>query len=436
MLSLLYFDYSTIPRRIRKGTIALDDGGEAVIRVKVCRDVLVVECTNERQISPARTNFSASAACYRLQPSGNDEVSAERISVIDTFRFPYIDYSHQILSDHSTKYYAAFSKSSGPFGSVGVWEIETGVQVKRIESAKLVDIGGLMTDLLVVREGVEEKVVMIGNDRRNNNARRWDRFEGQWGYLSNIRIFSINGDNDEEVKGFVGRTKYECPHDSNLLTTTFKVVRPLGALDEDNTDGPEEAALVLWELEDHTDKATAHYHTLSEAAFSRVTNPDEPIRADKRYVLPSAGHMPQGQAAAQRPTPFTVKTKDALSFTMDFTGRNEDFEGTRLMLYHLQIQSFYPSPTDPGVMNLLWESYLKQAKPSNVGKEDDPEKHRPSRENRGIYSSNRNVTYQNYYGMEVVGDERAVVFLELRERGMDLVVAVWDDPFEGAVLKA
>lgn len=301
---------------------------------------------------------------------------------------------------------------------MGVWEIETGRKVKRIAPAMLEDIGGMMTDLIVVREESGHKVVMVGNDKRNNNARRWDRFPSEWGYLSNIRIFPIDGAGDERAKGFVGRAKTDCPHNSNLLTTTFKVPRLPGGLD-DSADEAESAALVLWELEDHTDKATAHYHTLSTAALNARTA-EEPLPADTQYVLPST-HSAFGETG-QRPAPFTVKTKDALSFTMDFTGRNEDFEGTRLMLYHLKIQGFYPSPTDPGVMDLAWESSLKEADTARVQRRD--------KKSRGIYSSNRNVTYQNYYGMEVVGDERAVVFLELKEGGMDLVVVVWDEPFE------
>lgn len=427
VLSLLYFDYATVPPRIRRGTINLTARGETVMRVRVCRDILVVERTDERIRGPGRTSFVASAEFYRLCCTDTHAVAAKQICSIDTFEFAYIDYSHQILSDHSGTYYAAYSKSSGLDAGVGVWEIATGHKVKRIAPAMLEGLGGTMTELLVVREGAAQKVVIVGNDQRNNNARRWDRFPGDWGYLSNIRIFAINGpEPDEEPKGFVGRMKTQCPRNANLLTLSFKVARLPGGLEcDDDTDEAEEAALVLWELEDHTDQATAHYHSLSSAALSSRGDADTPIEADTQYRIQS-----RSAETGLRPAPFAVKTRDALSFTMDFTGRNEDFEDTRLMLYHLRIQAFYPSPTELRVMEMAWETCLKE-----VGQLDGDSGGRYTK-NRDIFSASRNVSYLNHYGMEVVGDERAVVFLELREGGMDLVIVVWDSPFDGASAEA
>lgn len=431
VLSLLYFDYSATPRRrLRRGSISLAARGETTVRVRVCRDILVVERMDERVVGPSRTNFVASAECFRLRRTGEHGVSADRISVIEMFEFSYIDYSHQILSDHSGTYYAAYSKSSGLGAGVGVWEIATGRKVKRIAPAMLEGLGGMMTDLLVVREAGAHKVVMIGNDMRNNNARRWDRFPGEWGYQSNVCIFPVDG--DEEPKAFVGRAKADCPRNSNLLTLSFKVPRLPGGLECTDTGEAEEAALVLWELEDHTDQATAHYHTLSSAALSRVRGADSPIAADVQYRIQS-----QSAETGLRPAPFAVKTRDSMSFTMDFTGRNEDFGDTRLMLYRLRIQAFYPSPTEPGVMELAWGSCLKKSEApdgdSDSDSDSDAESRKRNTKNRGIYSASRNVSYLNYYGMEVVGDERAVVFLELKEGGMDLVIVVWDDPFEDTI---
>lgn len=303
-----------------------------------------------------------------------------------------------------------------------MWEVATGRKIKRIAPAMLEGLGGTMTQLLVVREGADQKVVVVGNDMRNNNARRWDRFPGDWGYLSNIRIFSIDDSEPEEApKGFVGRMKTECPRDANLLTLSFKVARLPGGLECNDTHEAEEAALVLWELEDHTDQATAHYHSLSSAALLSWGDPDRPIEADTQYRIQS-----QSAETGLRPSPFAVKTRDALSFTMDFTGRNEDFEDTRLMLYHLRIQAFYPSPTEPRVMEMAWDTCLKEVVQA------DGDRHERYTKSRDIFSASRNVSYLNDYGMEVVGDERAVVFLELREGGMDLVIVVWDSPFEGA----
>lgn len=429
MLSLLYFDYAASPPRVRRGKVTLGARGETVVRVRVCRDILVVERTDEHVVGHGRTNFVVSAECYRLSFSGDAAVAITRISVIETFEFAYIDYSHQILSDHSGMYYAAYSKSSGQDSGVGVWEIATGKKVKRIAPAMLEGLGGMMTELLVVREGAVQRVVMIGNDKRNNNARRWDRFPSDWGYLSNVRMFTINGDEpDEELGGFVGRRKTECPRDANLLTMSFKVARLPGGLecaDTEEAEEAEEAGLVLWELEDHTDRGTVHYHTLSSAALSAQRDTDTPMEADKEYRVES-----QSVESGLRPAPFVVRTRDAMSFMMDFTGRNEGFEDTRLMVYHLRIQAFYPSPTNPRVMEMAWESCLK-----DMGQPDKD----VSRSNmyakeikRNVFSASRNVSYLNHYGMEVVGDERALAFLELKEGGMDLVIVVWDSPFEGA----
>lgn len=426
ILSLLYFDYAASPPRVRRGQITLVARGETVVRVRVCRDILVVERTDEHAVGRGRTNFIVSAECYRLCSSGDAAVAATRVSVIETFEFAYIDYSHQILSDHSGTYYAAYSKSSGQDSGVGVWEIATGKKVKRIAPAMLEGLGGMMTELLVVREGAVHKVVMIGNDKRNNNARRWDRFPGEWGYLSSVRIFSIDGDEaDEEPSGFVGRAKSECPRNANLLTMSFKVPRLPGGLECADTDEAEEAALVLWELEDHTDRATAHYHSLSSAALSVRREPDTPMEADKQYQIES-----QSAETGLRPAPFAVRTRDAMSFMMDFTGRNEGFEDTRLMVYHLRIQAFYPSPTNPRVMEMAWDSCLKDM--GEPGKDVSRSNRYAKNIKRNVFSASRNVSYLNHYGMEVVGDERAVAFLELKEGGMDLVIVVWDSPFEGA----
>lgn len=418
---MLYFDYTAVPPRVRRGTIGLATRSQAVVRVRVCRDVLVVERTSERIVGPGRTSFVASAECYRLCCTDMDTITAKQMCVIETFEFAYIDYSHQILSDHSGIYYAAYSKSSGLDAGIGVWEVATGRKIKRIAPAMLEGLGGTMTQLLVVREGVAQKIVVVGNDMRNNNARRWDRFPGDWGYLSNIRIFTIDdSEPDEGPKCFVGRMKTDCPRNANLLTLSFKVARLPGGLGCNDTHEAEEAALVLWELEDDTDQATAHYHSLSSAALLGYGDPDRSIEADTQYRIQS-----QSAETGLRPSPFAVKTRDALSFTMDFTGRNEDFEDTRLMLYHLRIQAFYPSPTEPRVMEMAWDTCLKEVVQA------DGDRHERYTKNRDIFSASRNVSYLNDYGMEVVGDERAVVFLELREGGMDLVIVVWDSPFEG-----
>lgn len=373
--------------------------------------------------NPARSNWVAVVNFFRLSLEGEDAIAATQISTINTFEFRYIDYSHQITSDHSGKYYAAYSRAeaSRSGGMLCVWDIETGTMVRRLPAASLAGIV-MITDVVVVaKHGSEgqQHVVVAGNDKRNNNANRWGRYPGEWGYLSSFKAFPIDDDSAEaEWNGFVGRTKAAAPRESNILATTFKVPRfphsisPVDALDTPGYES-EDVGLALWELEDRSGKATSYYHNLSPETYPKPTA-EASLTADLEYRLPEKA------SASGLPAPFTVKGRAGLSFTMDFTGRNEDFEGTRLMLYQLRIQGFYPSDIS-GVMERDWESCLKIGGATG--------------QTRGFYSANRNVSYTNMLpAMKVIEDEMAIAFLKLTQDGMDLVVAIWDEPYEGKVL--
>jgi hypothetical protein len=103
---------------------------------------------------------------------------------------------------------------------------------------------------------------------------------------------------------------------------------------------------------------------------------------------------------------------------MDFTGRNENFEGTRLMLYQLCVRSFYPSAITPGLLDLEWESCIKSSNDNT--------------QTRQLYSANRNVFNFNMFPvMEIDENELGGAFLELRSGGVDLVVVLWDEGFQG-----
>ncbi|KAG0137506.1 hypothetical protein HOY82DRAFT_547651 [Tuber indicum] len=422
-LALVYLDTSGDTRRIRNGRVMISAKGETSVAVKVCRDVLAVERSEERVTNPGRSDWVAVVNFFRLSLEGEDAIVATDISIISTFEFTYIDYSHQIRSDHSGKYYAAYSRAeaSRSGGMLCVWDIETGRMVRRVPAASLTGIV-MITDVVVAaKHGPEgqQHVVVAGNDKRNNNANRWGRFPGEWGYLFSFKTFTIEDDSKEmEWSGFVGRTKAAAPRESNILATTFKVPRfphaisPVDAFDTPGYEA-EDVGLALWELRDRSGQATSYYYKLSPDAHPKSTT-DASLTADLEYRLP------EGASASGLPAPFTVKGRTGLSFAMDFTGRNEDFEGTRLMLYQLRIQGFYPSDI-PGVMERDWESCLK------IGG--------ATRQARELYSPNRNVSYTNMLpAMEVVEDEMAIAFLELTQDGMDLVVAIWDEPYEGEVL--
>ncbi|RPA90554.1 hypothetical protein L873DRAFT_1820867 [Choiromyces venosus 120613-1] len=422
-LALVYLDTSGDTRRIRNGRVTINAKGETSVAVKVCRDVLAVERAEERATNPGRSNWVAVVNFFRLSLEGEDTITATDISTINTFEYSYIDYSHQVASDHSGKYYAAYSRAEATRsgGMLCIWDIETSEMVRRVPSASLAGIV-MITDVVVVaKHGLEgqQHVVVAGNDKRNNNANRWGRFPGEWGYLSNFKVFPIEDDSKEaEWNGFVGRTKAAAPRESNILASTFKVPRfphtisPIDAFDTPGYES-EDVGLALWELEDGTGQAASYYHQLSPGTHPKLTT-DASLTADLEYRLL------EGVSASGLPTPFTVKGRAGLSFTMDFTGRNGDFEGTRLMLYQLRIQGFYPSDM-PGVMERDWESCLKIG--DAAGKP------------RGFYSANRNVSYTNMFpAMKVIEDEMAVAFLELTRDGMSIVVANWDEPYEGRVL--
>ncbi|CUS10539.1 unnamed protein product [Tuber aestivum] len=422
-LTLIYLDASGDTRRIRNGRATIDAAGETSVTVKVCRDVLAVERSEERVTNPGRSNWVAIVNFFRLSLEGEDAIAATHISTINTFEFTYIDYSHQITSDHSGKYYAAYSRAeaSRSGGMLCVWDIETGGMVRRVPAASLAGIV-MITDVVVAaKHGSrgQQHVVVAGNDKRNNNANRWGRFPGEWGYLSSFKAFPIeDGSKEAEWSGFVGRTKAAAPRESNILAATFKIPRfPHAISPADASDTPgyesEDVGLALWELRDRSGQATSYYHKLSPSTHPKST-PDASLTADLEYRLPERA------PASDPPAPFAIKGRAGLSFTMDFTGRNEDFEGTRLMLYQLRIQCFYPSDI-PGVMERDWESCLKTG--GAAGR------------TRGFYSANRNVSYTNMLpAMEVVEDEMAIAFLELTQDGMDLVVAIWDEPYGGKVL--
>jgi len=293
--------------------------------------------------------------------------------------------------------------------------------VRRLPAASLTGIV-MITDVVVVaKHGSEgqQHVVVAGNEKRNNNANRWGRFPGEWGYLSSFKVFPIEDDSTEaEWNGFVRRTKAAAPRESDILATTFKVPRfphVISSVDAPDTPGyeSEDVGLALWELEDRSGRATSYYHKLSPETHPKPTA-DASLTADLEYRLPEKA------SSSSLPAPFTVKGRAGLSFTIDFTGRNEDFEGTRLMVYQLRIQGFYPSDI-PGVMERDWESCLKIG--GAAGR------------TRGFYSANRNVSYTNMLpAVKVVEDEMAIAFLKLAQDGADLVVAIWDEPYEGKVL--
>ncbi|KAG0637325.1 hypothetical protein HOY80DRAFT_281067 [Tuber brumale] len=422
-LALVYLDTSGGTRRIRNGRVTINAKGETSVAVKVCRDVLAVERSEERVTGPGRSDWAAVVNFFRLSLEGQDAIAATHVSIINTFEFTYIDYSHMIRSDHSGKYYAAYSRAeaSRSGGMLCVWDIETGRMVRRVPAASLAGIV-MITDVVVAaKRGSEgqQHVVVAGNDKRNNNANRWGRFPGEWGYLSSFKAFTIEDDSKEtEWSGFVGRTKAAAPRESDIIAATFKVPRfphvisPVDAFDTPGYEG-EDVGLALWELEDNSGQATSYYYRLSPDAHPGPAT-DTSLTADLEYRLPEEA------SASDRSTPFTVKGRAGLSFAMDFTGRNEDFEGTRLMLYQLRIQGFYPSDI-PGLMEQDWESCLKTGGATGQA--------------RGLYSANRNVSYTNMLpAMEVVEDEMAIAFLELTQDGMVLVIAIWDEPYEGKVL--
>ncbi|PWW73281.1 hypothetical protein C7212DRAFT_359450 [Tuber magnatum] len=423
-LTLVYLDTSGDTRRIRNGRATINAKGETSVAVKVCRDVLAVERAEERVTNPGRSDWTAVVNFFRLSLEGEDLVVATHVSTINTFEFIHIDYSHQIASDHSGKYYAAYSRAGASRGGgmLCVWDIETGEMVRRVPAASLAGIV-MITDVVVAaKRGSEgqQHVVVAGNDKCNNNANRWGRFPGEWGFLTSFKAFPINVDSREaEWDGFVGRTKAAAPRESNILAATFKVPRfphVISPADAPDTPGyeSEDVGLALWELEDRSGQATSYYHKLSPETDPKLTI-DAPLTADLEYRLPERA------PASGFSAPFAVKSRAGLSFTMDFTGRNEDFEGTRLMLYQLRIQGFYPSDI-PRVMERDWESCLKIGG-GGAGR------------TREFYSANRNVSHTTMLpAMKVVEDEMAIAFLELTQDGMELVVAIWDEPYEGKIL--
>ena len=386
---------------------------------KVCRNILVVERTSGTD--GGLPGWICSVDCFRLSLSPeNDKVIATKVSSFDTFGFDYVDFSHKTISDHSGKYYAVYSRAgaSRNGGALQIWEIETGEMVRRIPDAEFPKIPNVTNVLVIAKQGPDgpQQVVVAGNDRAKNSRARWSQVPGEWGYMADFKVFPIEAGSSEwagcieKHKKQRGRSSSP-PREAPLLASSFKVPRcPAGITTPDTPGAPgylgEEIGLTLWNLD--AGNVCSFYHRIIPDQ-PPASAPDVPLAVEREFRMAFRG--------ALYCSPFSVGSRSGLSLTMDFTGRNEDFEGTRLMLYRLSVRSFYPSAT-PGVMDLEWETCLKSPK--------------DNREARGLYSVNRNVlNFNTFPVMETDENELASAFLELRSGGVDLVLVLWDDGFHG-----
>jgi hypothetical protein len=355
-------------------------------------------------------------------------VIATKISTFETFEFTYIDYSHQVISDHSGKYYAAYARTDSwrVGGVVQVWNIATGESVLRIAAPSLPEISNVVNLVVTAKQGPSgpQKIVLVGNDQRKNHPTRWGKFPGEWGYLSHYRVFNIDGVDREaqEWSGFFGRnTSDQGPLKlmmGNSLARAFKVPRsPPGIIvtDDPNVAGyeSEEVGLTRWRVESHGGRGTSYYHSIIGASSSAPPPGDKPLPAHHECYM-------YGRTATD--PAITVNPRSGLSMAIEFTGRNEDFDDTRLMLYHLCLRSFYPSSDPSGkVLRLDSQSTLKSTT--------------DHMQDRSLYNTNRNVSYFNMTPMmELEGTEFASAFLELGDHGVDLVIAVWGEEFEDGKL--
>ena len=359
--------------------------------------------------------------CFRLSLlPGNSEVIATKVSSFDTFGFDYADFSKKTISDHSGKYYAAYSSAGvSPSGcAVQVWDIESGKIVRRIPAQGFPGILDVTNVLVIAKQGPDgpQQVVVAGNEGTQNPRPCWIRVPGEWGYVTEFKVFPIEAGSSEWT-GCIAKHENQrgIPWSPTLelspLASAFKVPRCPAGLnfpDTPNTPGylGEEMGLTLWNS--GTGNACSFYHRIVPDHLP-VIAPGVPIAVERELRMPFGG--------ASRLSPFTVGPRSGLSLNMDFTGRREYIEGRPLIQYQLCIRSFYPSAT-PGVMNLEWETCLKSSK--------------DARSTRMLYSLNRNVDNFNTFPLIVVNeDEPATAFLEWNSGGMDLVIILWGEGFKG-----
>ena len=415
-MTMIYLDARTEPRRIITGQLALDFSGRTVKKVKVCRNMLVIE----RISDTSRPGWVCIVDCFRVSLSpGNSEVIATKVSSFDTFRFDYSNPPGWTISDHSGKYYATHCSVSNP-GALQIWDIERGEMVRRIPNAEFSNIRNVTNVLVIARKGPggPQQVVVVGNGQRewgHDCHPCWTQVTPEWDRMSDFKVFPIDvgspewaGCVEKKVQpGISQPLTLETP-----LVCSFKVPRcPAGITSLDTPGAPgylgEEMGLTLWHWNSDAGDVYSSYHSII---------PDHPptSASDARLVVEREFRIAfRGTPCC---SPFNAGFRSGLSITMDALGEKTVFEGIRVISYKIRVRGFYPSAT-PGVMDLDWETHLKSS-------ED-------RRERREILSVNREFLDLSICPLMVVIDESelATIFLDMSEGVTELVLLLWDDGF-------
>ncbi|EPS44704.1 hypothetical protein H072_1305 [Dactylellina haptotyla CBS 200.50] len=448
-------------------------------KLAVFEDILVVEHTKEvRRENASGSMFVGLVQIFRLTSpfakiaEGGEKVKAsyEQLSLFETFKYRYVNYTEGIISDHSRTHYAAISVRSNSLGvGLFVWDIQTGKMVFRYEQEAL-GVRGVTRSPISASEKIimieDSHVMLVKPDIRNGI--KWHKNEDDpTAFRLDILTFPLNvgeqdeagvfhpqeedytqchitrDKDDEMLQSFQDyiqwrvvrqRTPKLHHHDTPKLTTylnlwgRLRIHRPgrdhLSGDDEEISRRPiERTEIHQYELT--TSLADGEQPPI-RAIYTAVND-----RLPRGYPPPDPS-IPKpfmSDISVGSDSPFFLNSNgtDALSFDMVWSGGSTECLGTRLMTFYFGIRSFQLTETSSAVLkkggplryHLDYSSYLKL--PGESGKV------------REIPSIQRNVLAmaQSHRGMvvafDVHGDERMSIYTEPRKENniADLVMCVW-----------
>ncbi|KAF3906583.1 hypothetical protein ABW20_dc0108328 [Dactylellina cionopaga] len=455
----------------------------SVRKLKVFEDILVVEHTKEVKMdNMSGTSFLGIVQVFRLispfEKSKEDgekrQGSYEQLSLFDTFRYRYVNYTDGIISDHSRTHYAAVSVRSNSIGvGLFVWDICTGKMIFRFEQEALGTRGITQSPV-----HASDKVIMVENshvilvkpDLRNTT--KWRKSEEEsTGFKLYILTFALDtGERDEDgvvrpqeddyTHSCVSREKDDemlasyhdyilwrvvrqrTPklhhHDVPKLTIYLNVwgryrVANLGKTGLSRDDSNEEedwSRRPIARTEIHQYELTTSPPSGELSVRAIYTSINDKLPKTYPDPDPSIPKPSTSEISVSSDSPFFLNSNgtDALSFDMVWSGGSIECLGTRLMTFYFGIRSFQLTETSRLAVNsaggplqyhLDYSSYLKL--------------HDETGKIREIPSIQRNVLAQTqtHRGMmvafDVHGDERMSIYTEPRTKNniADLVMCVW-----------
>ena len=416
VLTLIYLDARTGSRRIINGELALDADEGAVTRVMVCRNMLAVERVCGKVWGSPR--WVCSADCFRVSLSpDNSKVIATEVSSFATFGSEYADFSHETISDHSGKYYAAYSLAPHSEEVLKIWDMETGEMIKQIPVLEFPRARNVSHVLVIAKQGPDgpQQVLVAGNDWKRSHRSRRTQAAVEWDGVENFKVFPIDAESPE----WTGYIAHNEPQDGlwpfNLRApqaSSFKVLhRPSGINSLDTPDAPgylgEDIGLALWHWDPGARNAYSSYHKIVPA-HPPTSTPNAPLAIRPELRMASRETLC---------SPFNLGFHSELSLFMDVTPRPKYSMGKQVMLYKFRVRGFRPSATS-GITEIDWETRLMSSQDRTKSRE--------------ILFVGKDVMGFSIYPLMVTDEgELATAFLDMSSGEMELVLLLWDDGFHG-----